>query len=342
MVDSRRAGALASAIVDFLIVGGVLLLFCEEAFTVAGLSWTFRRPLVFAGIGLDMAFTAEFGLRFALARSEFRIGSYLLGEAGWAEGLSSLVVLALFSGPLLFSLSTTGEVSCVALSDRGGLPLQALPSLASLRLLRLLRFFPRGDRIAMLGGSNERFPSPRRGRAAPILGVLLVFTLVADTAGLLGVWPDAGRAFADKRLSSLSALLASPNADTAESVAGVDDDLLLVRRAGQVLYTRHAMAFYSRSRAPDDLGYLREAGGMEAFFSLVRENKARSVAVLITSLVFVAIFGMLFPPQAQGRAAPSGEAGKEGASVGARRDRPSPGPMGPEELSGLLQRQREA
>ena len=335
-------------ILDILIVLSVAATLVEEAAIVTGAPWRARALAQSACVVLDLVFFLELAARSCLALLDRKIASWFRDEAGWVDCMASVLPIVFMSGPFLFD-SIVGLSSTSMIAAMGNFRL--LRGLGLLRLLRLLRLFNPDKSNA----SSRGRPLVRAGTFA-ICASLLVL-VGAEAASILGLWPDAHEALARKRLVTLQALASNPGADAAEGIAMVDSDLLLVREAGDVVYTRHSAEQFRRSYGPDEIGYLRTESGLEAFFSLRGELRAQAAATLSAGLCAVAVLASLALAAGGRNLRQPGEpapamvshdskpgTGEEGIGLSAERpavpSRPSAppraGPAGMDELDALL------
>lgn len=279
------------ATTDILIVLSVAATFVEEAALVAGAPWGVRNSAALACVALDVFFMLEFAVRLGRALVDRRLSVYMGAEAGWLDALAAVPPLVFTSGPFLFD-AAIGLQTTVAISAMGNFRL--LRGLGFFRSFRLLRLFnPDRSNASMSGRPHVR-------AATFALCASLAVLVGAEAASILGLWPDAHEALAHKRAATMSALAASPDPDSAEAVAAVDGDLLLVRVEGAVIYTRFTSEEYRRRYGPDEIGYLaqsdslaRQSFGLEAFFDLTGELKAQAASALAAGLCAVAVLTAL-------------------------------------------------
>ena len=272
------------AIVDILIVLSVAATFIEEASVVTGAPWSARSATQVACVVLDLFFFLEFALRLGRAAVERRTGDWFRAEGGWIDFLAAVFPLVFISGPFLVDwlvgLSTTSMIAAMG-------NFRLLRGLGLLRLFRLLRLF------------DTESPAARKsGRAALRAGSFalcasLLVLVGAEAASILGLWPDAHEALQRKRLVTTAALSAAPGADAAEEIACVDSDLLLVRSRGTVIFTRYSAEEFRRRFGPDEIGYLRADGELEAFFALSDELRAQAAATLAAGVCAIAVLASI-------------------------------------------------
>jgi hypothetical protein len=271
------------AIVDILIVLSVAATLIEEASVVTGAPWVARSATQVACVVLDLFFVLEFALRLGRAAVDRRTGAWFRKDSGWIDFLAAVFPLVFISGPFLVDwlvgLSTTSLIAAMG-------NFRLLRGLGLLRLFRLLRLF------------DADSPAKETGRAALRAGSFalcasLLVLVGAEAASILGLWPDAHEALQRKRLVTAAALSAAPGADAAEEIAFVDSDLLLVRSRGTVIFTRYSAEEFRRRFGPDEIGYLRADGDLEAFFSLSDELRAQAAATLAAGVCAIAVLASI-------------------------------------------------
>ena len=272
------------AIVDILIVLSVAATLIEEASVVTGASWSARSATQVACIVLDLFFFLEFALRLGRAAVERRTGDWFRKDSGWIDFLAAVFPLVFISGPFLVDwlvgLSSTSLIAAMG-------NFRLLRGLGLFRLFRLLRLFDTDGQAA-----KETGRATLRAGGFALCASLLVL-VGAEAASILGLWPDAHEALQRKRLVTAAALSAAPGADAAEEIAYVDSDLLLVRSHGTVIFTRYSAEEFRRRFGPDEIGYLRADGEIEAFFALSDELRAQAAATLAAGVCAIAVLASI-------------------------------------------------
>ena len=272
------------AIVDVLIVLSVAATLIEEASVVTGVPWSARSATQAACVVLDLFFFLEFALRLGRAAAERRAGAWFRKDSGWIDFLAAVFPLVFISGPFLVDwlvgLSTTSLIAAMG-------NFRLLRGLGLLRLFRLLRLFD-----VEATATRETGKAALRAGSFALCASLLVL-VGAEAASILGLWPDAHEALQRKRLVTVAALSAAPGADAAEEIAFVDPDLLLVRAGGTVIFTRYSAEEFRRRFGPDEIGYLRADGDLEAFFALSDELRAQAAATLAAGVCAIAVLASI-------------------------------------------------
>lgn len=276
--EPRFRPPLGRAIIDILIILSAALTFVLEGGTVFGAPWALRSLSSLLCLCLDVFFLLELAVKSASAFADGRLRGYLGHGGGWRDGLAAILPLVFTSGPFLFG-GLTGLASTATVTALGSFRL--LRGLGLLRLLRLVRLFPSDIEEGRMTGATRA--------AALALAASLGVLIIAETASIAGLWPDAHAALEDKRAATLRALAQTPGADGSELIALADADLLLVRYQGRVVYTRYSAEEYHRRFGPDEIGYLRKGEDVEAFFSLTAELRAQAASTLASGLSGLAI-----------------------------------------------------
>ncbi len=232
---------------------------------------------------MDVFFFLELAVRGSACFAEGKLSGYLRRGGGWRDLIAAVLPLVFSTGPFLFG-GIDGLANTATVTALGSFRL--LRGLGLLRLLRLVRLFP-GDSPSTWGDE----PAASTASRAAVLALFssLAVLILAELASVAGVWPDAHSALATKREASLKALALNPSADVAELVALADEDLLLVRYQGQVVYTRYSAEEYHRRFGPDEIGYLRRGTDLEAFFALSSEVMAQAASTLAAGISGLAI-----------------------------------------------------
>ena len=232
---------------------------------------------------MDVFFFLELAVKGSTSFAEGKLSSYLRLGGGWRDLIAAVLPLVFSTGPFLFG-GIDGLANTATITALGSFRL--LRGLGLLRLLRLIRLFP-GDSPSPWGDK----PQASTASKAAVLALFssLAVLILAELASVAGVWPDAHSALATKREASLKALAQNPGADGAELVALADEDLLLVRYQGRVVYTRYSAEEYHRRFGPDEIGYLRRGTDLEAFFALSTEVMAQAASTLAAGISGLAI-----------------------------------------------------
>ncbi len=300
-------------------------------------AWHIRSYAAIADMVFDCIFTVEFFL-VAFSSRNRQGRDQTLSQA--LAGLSSVIPLALASGPLLIGWAQ-GDFSCAAVrgyySYQG--TLAALAAVSYLRLLRAARpFLP-------LQGSDYHSRSRVRSCSKLLLPPLLILMVAALLVDGL-ILPGYAQAERDRRIALIRVL---DTQGASEEELKSHADVAALRRGGRVL------RFLHKEPGIGDLAYIRE-GDTEAWFALEPFHAARGTgsAVVNAAALSFALAGWLVFKRAKDRpldareaaSVPDGVGGRDrpidasqnasrnASAVGTRGDKPA----GKAELSGILGR----
>ena len=337
---TRRSGAvsvIASSTMDALAIVSIVFAFVAAGMAAAGASWRASAFMAIVGVLFDILFSYEFFLGAIGRPSPFP----------WLSGLSSALPLLLVSGPFLAGW-VGADLGSAAVRGYwlARSPLGGLSVVAALRLLRAARPFliwrrsgddetvsPSASRAASARAASARAASARAASArAAILGIVVVL---------------AGAAMADALLiPGLSASSASRREAAMDEIAAATDDEAMIRaaKAAGAIALRHdgrTLLAATGPISPSRYAVLSR-GGLEAWFDVSDEARARGTAAAIAALAslvaaagYAATLYGLSPLRALARRATAPTRPDQTAFDGPgapRRDAPA----GREELAGIL------
>ncbi|MCP5453646.1 MAG: hypothetical protein H7A27_06655 [Spirochaetaceae bacterium] len=357
---TRRSGAvsaIASSTMDALAIVSIVFVFAAAVMAAAGASWRASAFMAIVGVLFDILFSYEFFLGALRRPSPFP----------WLAGLSSALPLLLVSGPFLAGWAGADLGSAAV---RGywlaRSPLGGLSVVAALRLLRAARPFNverqsgddgAGRRVAALTHVDELRSIVARERAMldPVVGGRAASSRAASSraassraAAILGIGVVlAGAAMADALLiPGLSGSSAARRETAMDEIASAPDEGAMIRaaRAGGAFALKdgeRALLAAAGPVSPARYAVLSR-GGLEAWFDVSYEARARGAAAAIAALAslaaaagYAASLHGLWPrrlPAGRGTAAARPGATGAGEPGAPRRDAPA----GSEELAGIL------
>ena len=325
---TRRSGAvsaIASSTMDALAIVSIVFVFAAAVMAAAGASWRASAFMAIVGVLFDILFSYEFFLGALRRPSPFP----------WLAGLSSALPLLLVSGPFLAGWAGADLGSAAV---RGywlaRSPLGGLSVVAALRLLRAARPF-NVERQSGDDGAGRRVAASSRAassRAAAILGIGVVLAGAAMADALL--IPGLSGSSAARRETAMDEIASAPDegamiraARAGGAFALKDGERALLAATGPVSPARYAVL---------------SRGGLEAWFDVSYEARARGAAAAIAALAslaaaagYAASLHGLWPrrlPAGRGTAAARPGATAAGEPGAPRRDAPA----GSEELAGIL------
>ncbi|HCL57381.1 MAG TPA: hypothetical protein DHW82_10295, partial [Spirochaetia bacterium] len=126
--------------ITFTIILVIAQTIIEEIAVVSAFSTSFKHALLVSGFIFDLIFSVEFGFRFFYAARNKKTKKYLSSELGWIDFASSIPLLFLNSGPMLYFLFKSGD-SVGAVGIIGVLNLLKVVKIVRVtRILRMMRF----------------------------------------------------------------------------------------------------------------------------------------------------------------------------------------------------------
>jgi hypothetical protein len=294
----KTDGKLAAFFESLIMAAIVLVLlqtFLEDLAGAAAWPWPLRRALVFSGFLFDCFFTVEFIVRVYWALVEGRLGRYLRHERGWIDFAASLPLVLFSSGPAVMALAFGG----VSIAGYGGALnlLKVIKAIRIVRVLRLLRVLKLFRRIKF-AGSHMAQRHVVKITGLTVSGLVfgaIAFSLVVSGLGMAGLETE----YYERRQRGAAHLAVLAAADKPEAsiqaYADLDSRLLVVRKDGRSLYSRHPDAWYAESFGPADYQHFGQAG-LDIFFDLRPANAQAALeslanfAIILTLLLVYLLY----------------------------------------------------
>ncbi|MFW6181917.1 MAG: ion transporter, partial [Spirochaetota bacterium] len=260
---------------------------------VLGLTVDLRKLLIITGFAFDALFTIELVARLAVSGGKGKAGAYLAREGGLVDFFSSLPLLVLSSGPLLYMTFFAGE---------GGLVI-AVGSFSFLKIVKIMRIVRtlRFVRVLKLFGKVK---SPYVMTPRYVSGVL-VMVIAANVAALVGFTYYENGAFLVPQAHKTRELverymsLDQEAPDPIPLVQG-DESVLFVKYRDEVLHANIEQEEFSRRFLGSDY-YTADIGGYLFFFTIKDAKTAYALvhlalfgAVLITVLLVTTLYRSSF------------------------------------------------
>jgi hypothetical protein len=290
----RRTAPALESLVTAVILLALAHTFLDDLSLLSGWSVAVRRPLIWAGFGIDLFFTVEFLTRLFLAISGRRTLRYLFQERGWIDFFASVPLLLFTSVPSVLTLLQGAAIA-------GGLGstlniLKVAKALRIARVLRLLRIVKVFRNIRAVGSLMAQ----RHVATITTIGVsVLVFWLLgASFLGSTGILTGLDREFRQRhaRYAASLAEATSPAAlaERVREIAAVDREVLAVRSHGVTLFSRHPEAYYASRMLPGEYGWIAQ-GGIEVFVDeRPLEAQAARDALIFFGAVLLIVLAYLF------------------------------------------------
>ncbi|OHD22076.1 MAG: hypothetical protein A2Y38_12525 [Spirochaetes bacterium GWB1_59_5] len=249
---------------DALALASIVAVLAGAAGTVAGASWRFGAYFSIVGALFDIVFTFDFFIRLQRKTDRF----------SWLAFLSSVLPLGFVSGPFLAGWAFN-DLGAAAVRGfwLGAQPASGLAVIAALRLLRVTRPFP-----ILPKKKPPRESLPSGCRMAAIFGIVAVLTGAFASDALL--IPGQARASEAHRAVAMSTIKAS-RTDAERISAARAANAMALRIFGRPLLSAPFDPF------PADYAVERSEG-IEAWFSVADERRARGAAAFIAALASLA------------------------------------------------------
>jgi len=285
-------------VILFAITISFIHLFFNEYAVYAGWSVRAKNAMFFWGLALDLLFSAEFitkGIMAARGKYFFR---YIKYERGWADFLTSLPLLLIYSAPSLFMLLTintqnsahtsfTAELLKVVISIR--IP-QILRALRVVKLFRILRI-------------ND---SEMTGHHAGVAGTMAVSTVTASLMlwSIFTVFSDHGPALKRKmhyermlvELESIAALNNLDFRETCENFLISDHLVIRIYYSSGKRYEKLSEAEFLKYYTADDC--INVQGSLcsvtVSAMDIKRESAFLAMISMLLMLLLASVFMLLY------------------------------------------------
>lgn len=279
--DNSYLGKPLEIVLLLFIVLVIFQTLAEELAVVLDLTVDLRKLLIITGFGFDALFTLELIARLVVSGRKGKAGAYLAREGGVVDFLSSLPLVVLSSGPLLYMTFFSGQ---------GGLVI-AVGSFSFLKIVKIMRIVRtlRFVRVLKLFGKVK---SPYVMTPRYVSGVL-VMVIAANVAALIGFTYFENGAYLAPQARKTRELLEryvdrAEHPDLVPLVQG-DDSVLFVKSQDRILYTNIAPEEFDRRFLGNDY-FTSIIGGYLFYFSNKDANKAYALVNLVVfSAVILAV-----------------------------------------------------
>ncbi len=257
-----------------------------------------RRVLLFTGFCFDFFFTVEFLVRLYNAILRRRVAFYIVHEKGWIDFLASIPLLMFSSGPPILAYLLREAAFLQA-----GAILNMLKLVKAIRIARILRLL----RIVKLFKNIKYADSPMAQRhIAKIITIsittivlsMFAYSIIDQRVETIG----ADAAVIERQHQFVSSLNAGDPKAVLNSIDPAREDLLLVKKNGEVLYSRYDKDYIKTQFKPGDFILHRE-GEVEVFFdrravSLVveRNQSWQSLFFFVVVLLLVFTYLIVYSP----------------------------------------------
>ncbi len=284
-----------SGLENFIIVAIVLVII--QTF-IAELAVFYRWPvqartiLLILGFFFDLTFTVEFIVRSIANGRKKRFWSYFFRMRGWVDFMSSVPLLFLNSGPLVFLLLINRSAESLAVIGILNI-LKVVKAIRVTRILRLIRIMKIFGKIKNADSKMAQHHTTTVSTTAVSLVLLVIFAFTFIT-GDQGVQLSRER---ETYYRGLTQRLISVNpADTAftERVLQADRHVLRIYRGVDEVYSGVDFDTWTGYYAVDDYVEI-ENGEYRIFVSLTDiEKKSAQNNMLIFMIVIVLVLGFMF------------------------------------------------
>ena len=291
-------GRLFEGVVTVVILLVIAQTFLDDFSIVMNWADDHRRMLLFIGFGFDFFFAVEFLVRLYNAILRRRAAFYIVHEKGWIDFLASIPLLMFSSGPPVIAYLFRET----AFLQFGGI-LNMLKLVKAIRIARILRLL----RIVKIFRSIKYADSPMAQRhIAKIITIsitvivisMFAYSIIDQQVETIG--PDA--AVIERQHQFLHSLNEEDPKAVLNSVNPEREDLLLVKKNGEVLFSRYDKDYFKAQFSPGDFISHKE-DDVEVFFDrrsiniLVERNQSwQSLFSFVIVLLLVFTYLIVYSP----------------------------------------------
>ena len=283
MNESSYLGRVLEGFLFFCILLVLIHTFGEEYAVFRDYSVTIRRYLLISSFAFDLLFSIEFIARMIVSGRRKGLGRYLTVESGIIDFVSSLPLLLLNSGPLLFMTFFTSDMSVFILI--GGVSF--LKIIKIMRLVRVLRFI---RTLKFFGKVRNKYAMTPKYIAA-----VLTITITASVVSLVSFnYLEQGRIIISES-AQVERLLSNPeHRESDEKIsyfASTTDAVIFVKRNGNTVYRSMSDYLFNKHFMQDDY-YTSKFDDYEVYFSTKDVQKVHAfINLLVFSLIILTIIG---------------------------------------------------
>ena len=219
---------------------------------------------------------------------------YIIYGRGWIDFLASVPLLMLSSGPALLTLllNTAGFI-------RLGNILNLLKIIKAIRIARVLRLLRILKIFKNIKYANSSMAQRHVSKLTTICVMLII--IAAFCYAPLQDWVSSlnKNVFANSQEAQLINFLntnGTINKSEIQSLTGLRDDILLIRKNDKVLYSRYDKEFYKKELTMHDYTLLSttgQQGNWQVFIDMRNRNKADELLHSGQSLFFFALILVL-------------------------------------------------
>ncbi|MBN2322957.1 MAG: hypothetical protein JXQ30_04420 [Spirochaetes bacterium] len=280
MNEKSYLGRFFEGLFLILIILVILQTFSEEVAAFLGFGVLWRKRLLFAGFGFDLIFTVEFITRLGRSRARRGAGTYLVREFGFVDLLSSVPLLLLHSGPLLFSYFSGSFGLFASLGV-----LNLLKAVKIIRVTRILRFL---RTLKLFGKTRPRYIMTSRyvARALVIVTSVMILSLIGFT------YVDNGNVMGSKSEETARILqnyVSNEKEPRFDRLLTGGDSILFIEHEGGLVYQGVSKGEFEDYFFDDDY-FKRSIDGYEVTFSLRDRTRLHS---FVNLLVYTMIIGAI-------------------------------------------------
>jgi hypothetical protein len=281
MNDKSYLGRIIEGLVVFLILMVMIETLFEEYATFADFSVRIRQYVLIAGFCFDLVFSIEFFARLFLSARRRGVAEYFGNEGGTIDFFSSIPLLVLNSGPLIWMTFFSGEAGLFAVLGS----ISFLKVVKVLRVARTLRFM---RTLKMFGKIRTKYRmTPKYVARAVSLAVTVI------VVALMGFSFMGRGSVIQPRFLSVEKILSNYLLNTGEPefkqlLSGVES-VLIIEKDGVSVYSTVTKRAFEEEFFGDD--YSRTAVmGYDVYFS--NKDMKKTVA-FINMLVYSMVIGII-------------------------------------------------
>ena len=281
MNENSNLGRVIEPFIVFVIIIAIFQTFFEEYATFSYMSKHIRLILLLAGFAIDIIFSIEFFTRLFVSAKKRAASTYFAREGGFIDFISSLPLLILSSGPLVyvtFFAGKAGIISSIGIFSFFKI-VKVVRIARTFRFLRTLKIFYRFRKRFMI---TSKYIAGMAGIVIAVVLLSLIGFSFIDKGNVIISQSNAVE-------NILSSYLTSGKKTDFESLLKNDDSVLFIKNNKKIIYQKISLSEFNKSYFNDDY-YKKKIENYIVYFN--NKDKKRLLS-FINMIAFTIIIGII-------------------------------------------------
>ncbi len=279
--ENSYLGKFIEPFIIFVIIIAILQTFFEEYATFSYMDKQIRLYSLIAGFAIDVIFSIEFFARLFVSAKKRAAVTYFMREGGFVDFLSSLPLLILNSGPLIYITFFSGKAGVI--SSIGAFSffkiVKVVRIVRTFRFLRTLKIFNKIKRRYII---TSRYISSIAG-----IAIAVVLLSVIGFSFINGGRVIKSQSYATEKI--LRSYINNVENPDFNKLLKNDSSVLFIKNNKKIIYQKISLTEFNNSYLNDDY-YKRRIGDYTVYFN---NRDAKSLASYINMLAFTIILGFI-------------------------------------------------